>query len=120
MKNTLTIVGIGPGDRRFMTMEAIDTLKESKKIYFRTHKHPVVDYIHSLGVKSLSYDYVYEESEKFDEVYISISNKVLKELDEEDITYVVPGNPFVAEKTVELLKKRVEEDGKHNIKFMNT
>jgi len=118
MKNILTIVGIGPGDRRFMTIEAIETLKESKEILFRTHKHPVVEYIHSLGVVSTSFDAIYDESESFDDVYSKITEEVMKKLEFQDVTYVVPGNPFVAEKTVELLNAKIEESNEYDVKYV--
>ncbi len=60
MKNKLTIVGIGPGDRRFLTMEALEAMQTADHVYFRTHKHPVVAYIQDLGVESSSFDDVYE------------------------------------------------------------
>jgi len=118
MKNKLTIVGIGPGDRRFLTMEALEAMQTADHVYFRTHKHPVVTYIQDLGVESSSFDDVYEGAESFDDVYLAIADQIIDLLEKGDVTYAVPGNPFVAERTVELLKEKVEKHADHSVAFI--
>ncbi len=39
-------------------------------------------------------------------------------LEKGDVTYAVPGNPFVAERTVELLKEKVENKANHTVEFI--
>ncbi len=118
MKNKLTIVGIGPGDRRFLTMEALEAMQTADHVYFRTHKHPVVAYIQDLGVESSSFDDVYEGAESFDDVYLAIVDQIMDLLEKGDVTYAVPGNPFVAERTVELLKEKVENKANSTVEFI--
>ncbi|MCK8059524.1 MULTISPECIES: nucleoside triphosphate pyrophosphohydrolase [unclassified Fusibacter] len=108
--NKLTIVGLGPGHLNYLTMEAMQVLKESQVVYLRTDKHPVIDSLKEMGVSFESYDYLYETSEEFDEVYQGIKNDILEKLKISDITYAIPGNPFVAEKTVQLLMSEYGAD----------
>lgn len=104
----LTIIGLGPGSKEYLTMDAFDVLTSSDLVYVRTMKHPVIPYLVSKSVKFESYDYKYEEAEKFEDVYLSIVEDLLLKLEISDVVYAVPGNPFVAESTVEQLLERVK------------
>lgn len=105
----LTILGLGPGGKQYLTLEALECIKEKKKIYARTMKHPVMSYLMAIGGDFEGLDYLYERGQTFEEVYESIADKIVEMLKTESVTYAVPGNPFVAEKTVELLLSRVDE-----------
>jgi tetrapyrrole methylase family protein/MazG family protein len=103
--NKITVVGLGPGDARFLTLEAIEKLNLSERLILRTEKHPTVQYLRETGIDFMTFDDYYERCETFDEVYESIVDYLVKEVELTDVTYAVPGNPFVAERTVELLQK---------------
>lgn len=98
----LTIIGLGPGDPDFLTLKAYRLLTSGKKIYLRTRKHPVVDFLENEGAVFASYDDTYESASDFDSVYATIAADLIERLDEGDVIYAVPGNPFVAEKSVAL------------------
>lgn len=103
MAKTITVVGIGPGGKQYLTLEAIEMIKQANPLYLRTEKHPIVDYFRSLGIKIESFDNIYDTNENFEEVYDKIVDKLLNLCENEDIVYGVPGNPFVAENTVQKL-----------------
>ena len=103
MQNTLTIVGMGPGGMAYLTMEAFDILTNSKDVLLRTERHPIVSALAEKGMRYASYDTYYENFESFDEVYEAISKDILEKAQLGDVIYAVPGNPFVAEKTVSKL-----------------
>lgn len=106
----IKIIGLGPGSMEALTIGTLDILKGSEHIYFRTIKHPTVEYINTLGISYKSYDEKYEMAENFDEVYNSIVEDLLKEYESfGDIVYAVPGHPLVAEKSVNILLKRCEK-----------
>lgn len=109
--NKLTIVGMGPGAKSFLTLEAFEQLTKKGKVYLRTLKHPVVDFLVDQGAEFESYDTYYDTHETFDDVYEQIATDVMEKLKTEDIIYGVPGNPFVAERTVELLQEKASEQG---------
>ena len=108
--NKLTIIGLGPGGKNYLTLEAIECIRSQKKIMLRTFKHPVVSYLQSIGGNFESFDDFYEASQSFDEVYQKIADEIIKRLENEPVIYAVPGNPFVAEKTVELLLESVDSE----------
>ena len=41
----IKIVGLGPGAPESLTIGAVEALENSKNLYFRTEKHPTVDYL---------------------------------------------------------------------------
>lgn len=108
--NKLTIVGLGPGSKSYLTIEALDVIKEAPLVYVRTMKHPVMPYLESAGGRFESFDGFYESYDNFEDVYENIAKDVLKKLETSDVVYAVPGNPFVAESTVEHLIDAVHED----------
>lgn len=108
--NKLTIIGLGPGSKSYLTIEALEAIKEAPLVYVRTMKHPVMAYLESQGGCFESYDAYYENHDKFEDVYESIAEDVIKKLESSDVVYAVPGNPFVAESTVEHLIETVSED----------
>jgi len=107
----IRVVGLGPGAIGSLTIETLELLKEGKKIYLRTEKHPTVDYLKSLSIQFETYDDRYEEYNNFDDVYRSIAEDLIKKHEiYGDIIYGVPGHPLVAETSVKLLIKMCEKN----------
>lgn len=108
----LNIAGLGPGDPGSITKTTYDLLRSSRVI-LRTRIHPTVKTLEEWGIPFISLDYVYEEQESFEAVYQTLVREVLTRCREtpEDITYLVPGNPLMAEKSVRELIKLAEQEG---------
>ena len=97
----IKIVGLGPGAPEALTIGAVKTLEESSNLYFRTEKHPTVDYLRGRLKEFKTCDNYYEEGSSFDEVYQNIANDIIEEYKKNnDLVYAVPGHPLVAEKSV--------------------
>lgn len=111
MKYKLTVIGLGPGSKEYLTIGALEKMKMSKKVFLRTEKHPVVDYLKLQGICFESFDSIYENQESFDEVYETIADQLIFMLESEDVVYAVPGSPFVAENTVQILIDRANKKG---------
>src|SRR5512136_190575 len=99
MSKGVVIVGLGPGEPQQLTRQAWDWLTGCSEVWLRTAHHPTVA---ALPAELLvhSFDELYEHSQKFEEVYSAIVERVL-ELGrrEQGVTYAVPGHPLVAEAT---------------------
>lgn len=98
------IIGLGPGSVNALTLGAVERINSGDKNYLRTEKHPTIKYFKDKNISYKSYDYLYNREDDFNNVY----QKVVKDLIDESkkyerINYFVPGNPMVAEKTVEIL-----------------
>ncbi|MCF6464553.1 nucleoside triphosphate pyrophosphohydrolase [Clostridium sp. Cult2] len=105
------ILGLGPGDIDSLTLGVVDRIKSGDKNYLRTEKHPTVKFFQDNDIPYESYDYVYDKEEEFLDVYKYIVNDLVnKAKTYKAINYLVPGNPMVAEKTVEILLEKEGED----------
>jgi tetrapyrrole methylase family protein/MazG family protein len=111
----LTIVGLGPGDGRYLTREAWTALSDAETIYLRTKRHPAVADLPDNAVK-FDFDQTYESADTFEEVYDQIVNHILDLAQEHDdrgteLVYAVPGHPLVGELTVTIMAALAEARG---------
>lgn len=104
----ILIVGLGPGNANLLTREAWDILSSSQRVYFRTLEHPCVAQLPA-HIERMSFDYIYNRSESFEQVFDDIVNQLLLLGENEDVVYAVPGHPFIAESSVTLLVKAAEK-----------
>lgn len=96
----ITIVGMGPGGEDYLTMEAYRVLTQSDNVILRTDQHPIVPFLVENGMRYTSCDAFYDQFETFEEVYEAIALEILEKAKHAPVVFAVPGNPFVAEKTV--------------------
>ena len=97
----IKIVGLGPGSPDALTIGAVEALQGSKNLYFRTEKHPTVDYLKNRLETFKTCDNYYEEGSSFDEVYSNIARSMIEEYKiSGELVYAVPGHPLVAERSV--------------------
>ncbi len=101
MKN-LYILGFGCGDKGDVTLKTLEILKKSDAVFVRTVQHPSAEILNEYGIKFTSFDYLYETSDSFEDVYGTICSEVLA-AEGENVSYIVPGSAVIAEKSVNLL-----------------
>lgn len=107
----ITLLGLGPGDPALLTRQAWQMLEGASEIYLRTRQHPTVaGFPASLQVHS--FDDLYEQYERFEQVYAQIIERVLVLGQRpEGVIYAVPGHPFVAEATGPEIARRARQLG---------
>ncbi|KQL51639.1 MULTISPECIES: nucleoside triphosphate pyrophosphohydrolase [Bacillaceae] len=110
----IKVVGLGAGELDQMPLGVYRTLKEAPTVRVRTLDHPVVKDLQHEGVTFESYDETYEQFDSFEAVYETIVNDLIDRAQVEDLVYAVPGHPFVAEKTVQLLQDATDH---HQVKL---
>lgn len=93
----LTIVGLGPGSRSYLSRDAYDALTSAEKVYLRTSWHPVLE---ELELEYESFDDAYEQAQDFDTLYRQIAETVYQESLGGDVVFAVPGSPYQAEDAV--------------------
>ena len=74
----IKIVGLGPGSPDALTIGAVEALQESENLYFRTEKHPTVDYLKNRLTSFKTCDNYYEKGSSFDEVYYNIAKNMIE------------------------------------------
>lgn len=108
---SIKIIGLGPAGAGLITRQTWQLMKNAQILCLRTKYHPAADDILAEGIKFISYDYLYEQGESFDEVYEKIScDVIMKAQEDNDVVYAVPGSPMVAERTVGFIKKLAGEN----------
>ncbi|MFO8035957.1 MAG: nucleoside triphosphate pyrophosphohydrolase [Anaerolineales bacterium] len=110
-KEKIVLLGLGPGDAKFLTQEAWEVISNASEIHLRTRKHPTVaGFPPSLEVHS--FDSFYEDGKSFEDVYERIVKRVLGLSERpEGVIYAVPGDPFIAEATTPAIIKGAELRG---------
>ena len=64
--NRVTVIPIGTGDERLLTLEAAEALKTAKQLVLRTEKHPVALFLQREGIAYTSLDALYDACEDFE------------------------------------------------------
>lgn len=106
------VVGLGPGNIDCLTLGALERLNSGDINILRTENHPTISYLKGNCINYDSYDSIYEEKENFEQVYKYIVKDLIKKSERYGVVnYFVPGNPLVAEKTVEILLDYKKEKG---------
>lgn len=102
----VTVIGLGPGEPSLCNSRTLDLIEEHSFRYARTLRHPSSVLLEN---KVTSFDHLYESAESFEDLYRNIVTELINSAKKNGkILYAVPGSPFVAEKTVQLLAEQTE------------
>lgn len=105
------IIGLGAGSEKHLTKETIDVLKDSSRhLFLRTEIHPTVSYLKEENITYKSFDYLYGEAQDFEYIYKTIAAELVTLAQIEEVTYAVPGNPLVAERSVFMILEEAKEN----------
>jgi tetrapyrrole methylase family protein/MazG family protein len=106
----ITIVGLGPGPYRTLTLEAAEALQAAGELYLRTAQHPTVAEL-PVAIRWTAFDDLYEQAASFDALYEQIATILLERGATANVTYAVPGHPLVGEASVRRLLERATAAG---------
>lgn len=96
----VVIAGLGPAGPDLLTAGTIAAIERIPHRVLRTGRHPAA----SAVPDAVALDHLYEERASFEEVYDAIVATVVARAEQHDeVLYLVPGSPVVAERAVELL-----------------
>lgn len=110
-KAKIVIAGLGPGAPEQLPVAVRQALRGDRTVYLRTEQHPVVDWLKEQGVELHTFDYIYETSGDFQQVYRRIAEAVLSAAAEKPLIYAVPGHPLVAEESVTIILREAPQRG---------
>ncbi len=111
MSGTITIIGLGVGNPKLLTLKAKEALESNKPLYLRTEHHPVARYLQENNRVFKSFDELYDTKKDFNEVYDAIVDTLLLQAEKGPVLYGVPGNPFGSDLSVLKLVDRLNEKG---------
>lgn len=103
---TVVVVGLGPAGADLVPAEARRALDAASTVILRTRRHPAVD---SLSVRYRSFDELYDRAEDYEQLYRSMVEALVSAAIDAAtqggfVAYAVPGSPYVAERTLPLLR----------------
>ncbi len=99
----IKIAGLGPGELKNLPLGVFDEIVNTANKYARTLEHPIISELSKQGIVFNSFDHIYEEESEFINVY----ERIVDELEKmDDVLYLVPGHPMLAEMTVQIIIKR--------------
>ena len=101
------IIGLGPNDSSNIKENIKNLLlnNTSAKIIARTKEHPAIDFLEQNNILFETCDKFYTENDNFENTYNNIASYILEVAEKNDVMYLVPGHPMVAELTTQLLIK---------------
>ncbi len=100
----ITVVGLGPGSRQWLSLQTLDVLRGAERLVLRTRRHPAADELAHDGLRFLDCDDLYETHGTFEDVYGAIIERLMRLAEDGPVVYAVPGDPLMAERTVQLLR----------------
>jgi tetrapyrrole methylase family protein / MazG family protein len=101
----VVVVGLGPARADLVVPAARRALEQIPHRYVRTARHPAVADLVAAGIELRSFDDDYDAADDLDAVYDRIAAELLDvAATAGEVVYAVPGNPAVAERSVELLR----------------
>ncbi len=105
MGGRIVVVGLGPAGADLLLPAARRVLEQIPRRYVRTSRHPAVGELAAAGIDLRSFDDGYDAAGDLDGVYARIVAD-LRDVAATagEVVYAVPGNPAVAERSVELLR----------------
>jgi tetrapyrrole methylase family protein/MazG family protein len=102
----VVVIGLGPAGADLLVPAARAALESCPVRYVRTARHPAVAELAADGVALEAFDARYEAATDLDGCYRSIVAALLAASREHGtVVYAVPGNPAIAERTVDLLRE---------------
>lgn len=111
----LTIVGLGPGSKDYLSQAAYQALLGADKVFVRTRMHPVLD---ELDIEFESFDAAYDAAEDFESLYRDIAQTVHAAAEKQAVVYAVPGSPYQAESSVKHLLAMGEAEVIAGVSFL--
>lgn len=117
MTASITIVGLGPGRRDDLTLQAHAILAQAAKngqtVYLRTLIHPTVEPLQRdiPGLRMESFDHFYDESSNWETLYQQIAEEICTLATQQPVIYAVPGHPLIGEASVQKVLALAQERG---------
>ena len=110
----LIVAGLGPGDIPIFDPRVWEVLHGVESVVFRTEVHPGISSAKKQlrasnpAISFSSLDDLYQHADSFGSLYRQIAEGLeeISSSSSADVLYLVPGSPWVAERSVELLRER--------------
>ncbi len=89
MKPTITVVSLGPGDPKLLTLQTADTLHKSRSLILRTARHRTAQWLEAEGISYSDFDGLYDEYQDFDALHAEMARRLWAAAAEKAVTFAV-------------------------------
>lgn len=113
MKPTITVVSLGPGDHRLLTLQTLEALRTSRCLILRTARHRTVEWLREEEIPFSDFDALYDRYEDFDELHAVMAKKLWEAAGKSPVTFAVIDAQ--TDGAVRALRASVPQDGKVTI-----
>lgn len=113
MKPVITVVSLGPGDPKLLTMQSAEALKKSRCLILRTARHRAVEWLQAEKIAYEDFDALYDQYEDFDELHAEMARLVWDKAAKQAVTFAVIDAQ--TDGAVRVLKQSKPEEGKVTI-----
>ena len=110
MKPMITVVSLGPGDPKLLTLQTVEALQKSRSLILRTARHRTADWLREEGVRFADFDALYDEYEDFDALHAEMARRLWDAAREKAVTFAVIDAQ--TDGAVRALRAACPEDGK--------
>ena len=85
----ITVISLGPGDPKLLTLQTLDILRKSRHLILRTSRHRTANWLREEGVIFTDFDALYDEYEDFDQLHAEMARLLCEEAAEHALTFAV-------------------------------
>ena len=110
MKPVITVVSLGPGDPKLLTMQSVDALRKSRCLILRTARHRTAEWLQEEGIAFSDFDALYDEFDDFDALHAEMARLLWETACEKAVTFAVIDAQ--TDGAVRALRSTRPEDGK--------
>ncbi|MDD6051084.1 MAG: nucleoside triphosphate pyrophosphohydrolase [Clostridiales bacterium] len=89
MKPAITVVSLGPGDSKLLTLQSADLLRKSRCLVLRTSQHRVAAWLQEEGIAFEDFDALYGAYEDFDALHAEMARRLWEMATEQPVTFAV-------------------------------
>ena len=113
MKPTITVVSLGPGDPRLLTLQTLEALRSSRCLILRTAHHRMAEWLCGENIPFTDLDDLYDQYEDFDELHAVMAKKLWEAAGTSPVTFAVIDAQ--TDGAVRALRSSVPADGRVTI-----
>lgn len=84
------MVALGPGDKGYLTLAALEALEGADRVLLRTERHGALELLRARGVPFTALDTLYDSADDFDSLAEAAADEVLRIAAEGPVCYGVP------------------------------
>ena len=110
MKPTITVVSLGPGDPKLLTLQTADALRKARCLILRTARHRTAEWLQEEGVSFTDFDALYDAYEDFDALHAEMARRLWAAAEDKAVTFAVIDAQ--TDGAVRALRAACPEDGK--------